>query len=84
VNNGPDRLRDVKRSDQIVPNVRPAADPPEVRARRVEEQERRIHNHPCPCGSGKRYVDCCINRMDQAERELRHRRRIERQKETPA
>ena len=35
----------------------PAADPAEKRARRLAAHERRIHNHPCPCGSGKRYAD---------------------------
>jgi hypothetical protein len=66
-----------------VPNVSPAVDPPEVRARRVEEQERRIHNHPCGCGSGKRYADCCIDRINQEQIELRHRQQMARRDPQP-
>ena len=44
--------------------------------KRLAAHERRIHNHPCPCGSGRRYVDCCINRPNQEQLELRHRRRM--------
>jgi hypothetical protein len=43
---------------------------------RLAAHEERIHNHPCPCGSGKRYVDCCIGRINQDQLELRHRRRM--------
>jgi uncharacterized protein YchJ len=42
----------------------------------VAERERQIHNHPCPCGSGKTYVNCCIDRNNQESLELRHRRRM--------
>jgi len=35
----------------------------------------RIHNHPCQCGSGKRYADCCISRPDQERRELARRKK---------
>jgi len=42
---------------------------------RLAAHERRIHNHPCPCGSGRRYVDCCIDRPNQEALELKHRRR---------
>ena len=59
-------------------NDLPAADPAEKRARRLAAHERRIHNHPCPCGSGKRYVDCCISKINPAQIELRHRRRLAR------
>ena len=52
----------------------PAADPAEKRARRLAAHERRIHNHPCPCGSGKRYAGCCIGKNNQAQIELRHQR----------
>ena len=43
---------------------------------RLAAHERRIHNHPCECGSGERYADCCIGRMNQEQIELRHRRRM--------
>jgi hypothetical protein len=43
---------------------------------RLAAHERRIHNHPCPCGSGERYADCCIGRMNQDQLELRNRRRM--------
>ena len=43
---------------------------------RLAAHERRIHEHQCPCGSGKRYVDCCIGRTNQEHIELRHRRRM--------
>jgi hypothetical protein len=43
---------------------------------RLAAHERRIHDHSCECGSGKRYVDCCIDRMDQGHLELRHRLRM--------
>ena len=56
----------------------PAADPAEKRARRLAAHERRIHDHPCPCGSGKRYAGCCIGKINQAQIELRHRRRLAR------
>ena len=42
---------------------------------RLAAHQRRVHNHPCPCGSGRRYVDCCIDRPNQVQRELRHRKR---------
>ena len=43
---------------------------------RLAAHEQRIHNHPCPCGSGKRYVDCCIDRLNQEHLELRARRQM--------
>ena len=49
--------------------------PPDIEER-LAAHERRIHNHPCPCGSGKRYVDCCIDRINQEHLELRHRRQV--------
>ena len=54
----------------------PAVDPLEERIQRVAERERQIHNHPCPRGSGKTYVNCCIDRNNQESLELRHRRRM--------
>ena len=45
---------------------------------RLAAHERRIHNHPCPCGSEKRYADCCISKINQAQIELRYRRRLAR------
>jgi len=56
----------------------PAANPAEGRARRLVAHERRIHNHPCSCGSGKRYAGCCIGKINQAQIELRYRRRLAR------
>ena len=56
----------------------PAANPAENRASRLAAHERRIHNHPCPCGSAKRYAGCCIGKIHQAQIELRYRRRLAR------
>ena len=77
MNDAPDDLRNVR-----VRMLRPgAADkgvaprPPDIEER-LAAHERRIHNHPCLCGSGKRYVDCCIDRPNQEHLELRHRRRM--------
>jgi hypothetical protein len=56
----------------------PATNAAEDRARRLAAHERRIHNHACPCGSGKRYADCCIGKINQAQIELRYRRRLAR------
>lgn len=47
---------------------------------RMAAHERRIHNHPCQCGSGLRYVDCCIDRSNQEHLELAHRRRMARRR----
>ena len=68
-------LRNILRREQTIRDGPPAVDPPEERARRLAEHERRIHNHPCPCGSGLRYADCCIDRINQEHLELQHRRR---------
>jgi len=43
---------------------------------RLAAHERRIHNHPCPCGSGKTYGTCCIDKPNQEHLELEHRRRM--------
>ncbi len=43
---------------------------------RLAAHERRIHNHLCPCGSGKTYGSCCISRINQEHLELRHRRQM--------
>jgi len=43
---------------------------------RLAAHERRIHNHPCPCGSGKTYGMCCLSHPNQAQLELRNRRRM--------
>jgi hypothetical protein len=70
-------LRDIRRS-----MLRPGAAEHGVVVRAHDHEERlaaheqRIHNHPCPCGSGKRYVDCCIGRANQGQLELRHRCRM--------
>ena len=34
----------------------------------------RIHNHPCECGSGKKYADCCISKPNQERLELANRK----------
>ena len=60
---------------------RPAAreDPDDPkRLARLAAHERRIHNHPCPCGSRKRYADCCIDRPNQDHLELKRRRELAR------
>ena len=46
------------------------------RAPHLAAHEQRIHNHPCGCGSGKRYVDCCIDKINQEYIELRYRRQM--------
>jgi len=69
-------LRNTLHRMQVGGDSLPAEDPPENRARRLAEHERRIHNHPCPCGSGMTYGSCCIGRINQEELELRHRRRV--------
>ncbi|MBL7132876.1 MAG: SEC-C domain-containing protein [Phycisphaerae bacterium] len=69
-------LRNILRREQTVRDGPRAVDPPEERARRLAEHERRIHNHPCPCGSGLRYAECCIDRINQEHLELRHRRQM--------
>ncbi len=74
-------LRNILRREQKVFDSAPAVDPPEERARRLADHERRIHNHPCPCGSGRRYGDCCIGRPNQEHLELKHRRRMRAQRE---
>jgi len=74
VSKGPVGLRNILRRMGTVHESAPAVDPPEERAQRLAEHERRIHNNSCPCGSGKRYVDCCIDRLNQEVLELKHRR----------
>ena len=49
--------------------------PPDIEER-LAAHERRIHNHPCPCGSGKTYGTCCLRRPNQEQLELRHRRQM--------
>jgi hypothetical protein len=43
-------LRDVRLHDQILPRAKRS-----VRSCDPPGHEERIHNHPCGCGSGKRY-----------------------------
>ena len=77
MNNAPANLRNV-RVRMLRPGV--AEQGVAVRAPDHEERlaahERRIHNHPCPCGSGKTYGTCCIDRINQEHLELRHRRQM--------
>jgi hypothetical protein len=49
--------------------------PPDIEER-LAAHERRIHNHPCPCGSGKTYGTCCLSHPNQMHLELQHRRRM--------
>ena len=77
MNDAPDDLRNVR-----VRMLRPGAAekgvaprPPDIEER-LAAYERRIHNHPCPCGSGKTYGTCCIDKPNQEQLELRHRRQV--------
>jgi hypothetical protein len=74
-------LRRMMTADDEYP---PEVESPEEHARRVAGHERRIHNHPCPCGSGKTYGTCCILNPRQEELELRHRRLMRQQEEVSA
>jgi len=49
--------------------------PPDIEER-LAAHERRIHNHPCPCGSGKTYGTCCLSHPNQEHLELQHRRQM--------
>lgn len=66
-------LREMQR-----PGTQTPVDRPLDHEERLAAHERRIHNHPCPCGSGRRYVDCCIDRPNQEHLELKHRRKLAR------
>jgi hypothetical protein len=77
-----DAVRDLRLKDQILPRTKWSlrnCDVPD-HEERLRAHEERIHNHPCECGSGKRYVDCCIGRINQEQIELRHRRRLARRR----
>jgi hypothetical protein len=76
----PYRFRDTLPRVTQVRDDPPPADAAEDRASRLAAHERRIHNHPCSCGSGKRYADCCIGKINQTQIELRHRRRLARRR----
>jgi hypothetical protein len=73
----PNGLRNVLRQMQ-----EPSKQQPDVPlanyAERLAAHERRIHDHPCPCGSGLRYADCCIGRPNQEYLELKRRRELAR------
>jgi len=74
-------MRNVLRAMQDRPSAPPARenlDDPK-RLARLAAHEERIHGHPCPCGSGHRYADCCILRPNQEQRELKRRRELARQ-----
>ena len=71
-------MRDVRLHDQILTRAKRSirsCDCP-GHEERLRAHEERIHNHPCGCGSGKRYVNCCIDKIDQERIELLHRRRM--------
>jgi len=75
-------VRTVPHRNQILPRGRVgrlSSDYP-GHEERLAAHERRIHDHPCPCGSGRRYVDCCIDRINQEQLELAHRRRMSRRR----
>jgi hypothetical protein len=74
----PNGLRNVLR--QMQESSRQQPDVPLANyAERLAAHERRIHDHPCPCGSGLRYADCCIGRINQEHLELKRRRELARQ-----
>jgi len=71
-------LRDVRLCEQHLPRAQRSLMSHDLpgHEERLKAHEERIHNHPCGCGSGKRYVDCCIDKINQEYIELRHRRRM--------
>jgi len=71
----PNGVRNVLRREQQ-PGTHPSVGRPADHEARLAAHEKRIHDHPCPCGSGLRYADCCIRRPDQEERELYQRRQL--------
>ena len=77
MNDAPANLRNVR-----VRMLRPGAAEQGVAVRapdheaRLAAHERRIHNHPCLCGSGKTYGTCCLDKPNQEYVELRARRQM--------
>ena len=69
-------LRDTRRAQLRPGSDQGAVARPHDHEERLAAHERRIHNHPCPCGSGKTYGACCIDRINQEALELRHRRQM--------
>ena len=71
-------LRDLRLREQHLPRPKRSLRSHDLpgHEERMRAHEERIHNHPCGCGSGKRYVDCCIDRINQEQIELRYRRRL--------
>jgi|WetSurMetagenome_2_1015567.scaffolds.fasta_scaffold09200_3 hypothetical protein len=70
-------FRDVRLCDQILSRGKQRF-PPLLLPTHEEDlrsHEDRIHNAPCSCGSGRRYVDCCIGRADQDRLEERRLQR---------
>jgi hypothetical protein len=81
MNQAMEGLRNVLRTMQDRPSTPPAReslDDPK-RLARLAAHEKRIHDHPCPCGSGQRYGACCIGRVNQEHLELKRRRELARQ-----
>jgi len=60
------------------PGPHPSIERPVDHEARLAAHEKRIHDHPCPCGSGQRYADCCIRRPNQEQLELNRRRKLAR------
>lgn len=60
-----DRMRETKerqRKDRPSEEDGPAPPPPETIHKDAEEPGR---NDPCPCGSGKKYKQCCLKKKDK-------------------
>lgn len=69
-------MRNVLRREQRRPRSKEATDSNRFPGHegRMAAHMMRIRNHPCQCGSGKRYADCCISRPNQERLELANRK----------
>ena len=68
---GISRKDDFGRDDGVVSDMpRPTIIPPSHRPQKPETFRRESakigRNEPCPCGSGKKYKNCCVNKTEQA------------------
>ena len=69
---GVGRKDDFGQNDGVVSDMpRPTVIPPSHRPQKQETFRRESvkvgRNEPCPCGSGKKYKNCCVNKTEQAE-----------------